>query len=104
MKLGILLLSLGIATAAQAEDGKVICTAASDYAKSVMEARQNSVPPMQALKMADLVPVGSRDIAIGMIKAAYEVPVFDQAEGQMSAITGFTEDVLSECMSSYSDG
>lgn len=92
---------LTIATAAIADNGTATCAAASDYAKTIMEARQNGVPASEVVKGADLLPPGSRDIALFIMINAYKQPQFDQTKEQQDAINSFGDGMFAECMKSH---
>lgn len=105
MRFVLTALALTCATTAAAandgNDGNTTCNAASDYAKSVMEARQQGVPAAEMVKRADLVPPGSRDLALMMMRTAYDLPQQDDATAQQQAIDSFGQHMRDECMKSF---
>ena len=102
-----LVLCLGVATSALAEDTwKDICEALSETAGSIMTARQSGVPLAQMMNMlTEKKPAGATEkdkrFIEGIVFQAYEQPRFDTEDDKEKAINDFQDTIYLRCAKIY---
>ena len=109
-KIIALMVTILFASSVNAEGDKAenmaLCMQFNDVAKGIMQHRQNGVELSTLLKgMTN--PSDSEeqskavDMAVTIIKAAYDTPRFRTHDAQQRAITEFANDVLLTCMKKF---
>lgn len=96
LTLGALLLS-PVAMSAETPTKLEYCTGMSELAEAVMMARQSNVPLHTLLANPE---VNTNDIAVMLVKMAYNEPVMRADKNKVSQINEFSSKVMLTCLDS----
>ena len=69
------------------------CTVISNFAETIMDARQKGVPIKDLMEKS-----GDNQITAGIIRQAYDAPLWGSSEFKKQAVTEFSNDWYKSCM------